>query len=137
MSRPASAKTVKSGSIKLSSRRPSIPNANSERDKFFPSGNTKIRPKTASRISELERTQSATREMSKEEKQKRMENQEAEIRKLELESQDRKRSLQELDVIRDEILGNNQDVFAEEKAAQEAKLLNRAEWAKHEQVTRW
>lgn len=42
--------------------------------------------------------------------------------------------MQEIDKIRDEKYGRNRDPFAEEKAEQDAKLLDRVFLAKHEQV---
>lgn len=135
MSRVASAKVLKSGSIKSTPRRSITRSTNTDREKLFPCANTKIRPKTASKIFDLERAQSA-HVITKQERLKLQENREAEIQKLELESQNRKRSLQELDAIRDEKLLSDQDILAEGKAERDAKLLDQALWAKHEQVTR-
>lgn len=135
--RAVSAKLPKSGiSFKSTSKRSSLQSADGNRNVLTPKNNVKIRPKTASSIkivcnkSDMERTE----QLTKEEKQRQLEKHEAEIRRLELESQNRKRSLQELDMIRDEKLGKNHDPFAEEKAEQESKLLDRAVLAKHEQV---
>lgn len=136
MARAVSAKLPKTGAtLKLTTKRTSIQNADSNRSVLSPSNNLKIRPKTAWKKSDLERVQAANEILTKEEKQKQLEKDEAEIRRLELESKNRKRSLQELDMIRDEKLGKHHDPFAEEKAQQISKLLDRATLAKHEQVS--
>ncbi|XP_031637452.1 trichohyalin-like isoform X2 [Contarinia nasturtii] len=80
-----------------------------------------------------ERIQVARQFNKNQEKQVQIEKEEAEICKLEMESQKRKRILQELDMIRDEKFGKNYDPFAVEKAKKESKLLNRAFLAKQEQ----
>lgn len=135
MPRAVSAKLPKTGaSFKTTPKRPSINSADSNRSVLTHNNNSKIRPKTAWKKSDLERVQAADRLITKEERQRQLEKNEAEIRRLELESQNRKRSLQELDMIRDEKLGKHHDPFAEEKAEQESKLLDRATIAKHEQV---
>lgn len=143
MSRAASAKVIKSRpTIVSASRRSSVQGGNDDHEMLVSSVNLKPRPKTAWKRRDLERLQAATKVISKEEREKLLAKEEAEKRKLELESQSRKRSLQELDAIRDEILGKYEDPFAEEKAEQDTKLLNRALLAKHEQVmnfnwTKW
>ncbi|XP_055295719.1 uncharacterized protein LOC129565177 [Sitodiplosis mosellana] len=134
MPRAVSAKLPKTvASFKTNTKRSSVQSADSNRSVLAPSNNLKVRPKTAWRKSDLERVQAANQILTKEEKQRQLEKNEAEIRRLELESQNRKRSLQELDMIRDEKLGKHHDPFAEEKAEQESKLLDRAILAKHEQ----
>lgn len=134
--RAVSAKLPKTGaSIKSTSKRSSVQSADGNHNVLSPNNNLKIRPKTAWQKSDLERVQAAEQRLTKEEKQRLLEKQEAEIRRLELESQNRKRSLQELDMIRDEKLGKHYDPFAEERAEQESKLLSRALLAKHEQVS--
>lgn len=135
MSRAASAKLPKSRSaIKLATKRSSIVGSDGDREVLFQCSALKARPKTGYKKVELERIQAAKQAISKEEQQKLFEQGEANFQKLELESKIRKRSLQELDAIRDEKLGKNYDPFAEEKIEQEGKLLNRAILAKHEQV---
>lgn len=132
MSRAASAKLLKPRSaIKSATKRSSLL---SDREVLFDCSELKPRPKTAYRKIELERIHAAKQAISKEEQQKLREQRQAEIEKLELESKIRKRTLQELDAIRDEKFGKNYDPFAEEKAEQEGKLLDRALLAKHEQV---
>lgn len=135
MSRAVSAKLPKPRSaIKSATKRSSIVNFDGDREVLFECSALRPRPKTAYKKVELERIQAARQAISKEEQQKLYEQREADIQKLELESKIRKRSLQELDAIRDEKLGRNYDPFAEEKNEQEGKLLNRALLAKHEQV---
>lgn len=135
MSRAASAKVTKSRpAIKSTSRRSSVHGGDGDHEMPISATKLKPRPKTAWKKSELERVRAATKVLSKEERAKLWEIEEAEKRKLELESQSRKRSLQELDAIRDEIMGKNGDPFAEERAEQATKLLDRALLAKHEQV---
>lgn len=99
----------------------------------------KIRPKTAFVKKDfMKRAVSATQGNAKEGQRQNVRDiltYEDEIRKLEIESQKRKKSMQELDMIIDEKLGKNHDPFAEEKAEQESKLLDRALLAKHEQVS--
>lgn len=127
--RAVSAKLSKSaGSIKSASKQSNNQGGDGDRDHL------KVRPKTAWKKSDLERVKVTEKLSSKKEKQQQIENQEAEIQRLELESQNRKKSLQELDMIRDEKLGRNYDPFAEERAKEESKLLDRALLAKHEQV---
>lgn len=134
MSRASSAKLPKSGSAITTSKRSNIFSSTNDLNVLVSAKNLKVRPKTAWKKSDLERFQMPSRNFSKEEKQKQIEKREDEIRRLELESQKRKRCLQELDMLRDEKFGKNVDPFAEEKAEQESKLLNQALWAKHEQV---
>lgn len=136
MSRASSAKLPKSGSAirPTTSKRSNIFSSTNDLNVLVSAKNLKVRPKTAWKKSDLERFQMPSRNFSKEEKQKQIEKREDEIRRLELESQKRKRCLQELDMLRDEKFGKNVDPFAEEKAEQESKLLNQALWAKHEQV---
>lgn len=135
MSRAVSAKLPKPRSaIKSATKRSSIVNFDGDREVLFECSALRPRPKTAYKKVELERIQAARQAISKEEQRKLYEQREANIQKLELESKIRKRSLQELDAIRDEKLGKNYDPFAEEKNELEGKLLNRALLAKHEQV---
>lgn len=132
MSRAVSAKVTKScSSIRSASRRSSVHGTESDREIIFSPKNLRPRPKTAWKKRDLKRIEV----ISKDDNKKLLENEEAEKHRLELESQNRKRCLQELDAMRDEILGNNVDIFAEEKAEMESKLKNRALQAKHEQVT--
>lgn len=135
MSRAVSAKLRKPRSaLKSATKRSSIVNLDDDREVLFECSSLRPRPKTAYKKFELQRIQAATQAISKEDQRKLLEQREADIQKLELESKIRKRSLQELDAIRDEKLGRNYDPFAEEKIEQEGKLLNRALLAKHEQV---
>lgn len=139
MSRASSAKLLrmpKSGSAhRPNSQRSSVTSPTNDLTILASAKNLKVRPKTAWKKSDLDRFQVPRRaNLTKDEIQQQIEKKEAEIRRLELESQSRKRSLQELDMLRDEQLGKNSDPFAEEKAEQELKLLNQALWAKHEQV---
>lgn len=135
MSRAASAKLSKSCSaLKSAAKRPSLLGPDDDREILFDCCALKPRPKTAYKKIELERIQAAKQVISKEEQRNLFEQREADIQKLELESKIRKRSLQELDAIRDEKFGKNYDPFADEKAEHEGKLLNRAQLAKHEQV---
>lgn len=135
MQRAASAKVTKSRPAVKSASNRSIVQGDGDHD--VSAGDLKQRPKTAWKRRDLDRLQAATKINSKEEREKLLAQEEAEKQKLELESQNRKRSLQELDAIRDEILGSHEDPFAEEKAEQESKLLNRALLAKHEQVNNY
>lgn len=138
MSRAASAKLPKSRpAIKSATKRSSVVSSDGDREVLFECSALKPRPKTGYRKFELERIQAAKQAISTEEQRKLFEKREADIQKLELESKIRKRSLQELDAIRDEKLGKNYDPFAEEKIEQEGKLLSRAILAKHEQVERF
>lgn len=135
MSRAASAKLPNSRSTpKSATKRSSVLGRDADRELLFDCNALRPRPKTAYKKIELERIQAAKQAISKEEQRKLFAQREADIQKLELESKIRKRSLQELDAIRDETLGRNYDPFAEEKAEQEGKLLSRALLAKHEQV---
>lgn len=136
MSRAASAKLPKSRTeIKSATKRSSTVGLNGDREVLFDFTTLlKPRPKTAYRKAELELIKVAKQAISKEEQRKLYEQREADLQKLELESKIRKRSLQELDAIRDEKFGKNYDPFAEEKIEQEGKLLDRAILAKHEQV---
>lgn len=99
----------------------------------------KIRPKTAfAKKVDVKRAESATQVNAREGQRQSIRDiltYEDEIRKLEIESQKRKKSMQELDKIIDEKLGKNHDPFAEEKRHCEEKLLDRALLAKHEQVS--
>lgn len=119
---------------KLNSKQSSLASSRGDCTVLTSNNNFINRPKTAWKKSDLERIQSAGDSQSIEMERKQLEQDDAEIRRLELESQNRKRSLQELDMIRDEKLGLSYDSFTEEKATQEANLLNRALLAKHEQV---
>lgn len=135
MSRATSAKSR--SAIKSATKRSSTvctAGIDGDRAVLFNCNALKPRPKTAYRKVELERIAAAKQAISKEEQRKLYEQREADIQKLELESKIRKRSLQELDAIRDEKFGKNYDPFAEEKIEQEGKLLDRALLAKHEQV---
>lgn len=136
MSRAVSANLSKSRSaIKSATKRSSTVGLNVDREVLFDCNVLlKPRPKTGYRKVDLERIQAAKQAISKEEQRKLYEQRENELQKLELESKIRKRSLQELDAIRDEKFGKNYDPFAEEKQEQEGKLLDRALLAKHEQV---
>lgn len=136
MSRAASAKLSKSRStIQSATNRSSTVDLDGDREILF-DGNAllKPRPKTGYRKVELERIKAAKQAISKEDHRKLYEQREIDLQQLELESKTRKRSLQELDAIRDEKFGKNSDPFAEEKLEQEGKLLDRALLAKHEQV---
>lgn len=136
MSRAASAKLPKSRPvIQSATKRSSTAGSGGDREVLYDcDALVKTRPKTAYRRAELERIKAAKQAISKEEQRKLYEQRETDLQKLELESKIRKRSLQELDAIRDEKFGKNYDPFAEEKIEQEGKLLDRALFAKHEQV---
>lgn len=135
MSRAASAKIPKS---RLSMKSASKPAADGDDEMVVACydlrPDLRSRPKTAAIVqkNKLKYVQAGP---TKEEQQKLREAREAEIQKLELESKNRKRSLQELDAIRNEKFGKEDDEFAEEKLELESKLLNRAVLAKHEQVS--
>lgn len=136
MSRAVSAKLPKPRSAikSAATKRSSLVQFDGDREGLFECSALRPRPKTAYKKVELERIQAAKQAISKEEERKLFAQREAEFQKLELESKIRKRSLQELDAIRDEKLGRNYDPFADEKIEQDGKLLNRAQLAKHEQV---
>lgn len=135
MSRAASAKVTKSCSaIRCGSRRSSVQSADIDRNIICSPSNLRPRPKTAWKKSDLQRMEAANHAITLEEKQKLFEKNEAEKQRLEQESHNRKRSLQELDAMRDEIFGQHGDPYAEEKAEMDSKLLNRALLARHEQV---
>lgn len=136
MSRAVSAKLPKPRpAIKsATTKRSSLVQFDGDREVLFECSALRPRPKTAYKKVELERIQAAKQAISKEEERQLFAQREAEFQKLELESKIRKRSLQELDAIRDEKLGRNYDPFADEKIEQDGKLLNRAQLAKHEQV---
>lgn len=86
------------------------------------------------RSAELRRIKTASRIVTKEERQRQADRIEADKCRLERESERRKAFLQSIDRVRDEKLGRNRDPFGEEKAEQESKLLDRAFLAKQEQV---
>lgn len=136
MSRAVSAKLPKPRSAikSATTKRSSLVRFDGDREVLFECSALRPRPKTAYKKVELERIQAAKQAISKEEERQLFAQREAEFQKLELESKIRKRSLQELDAIRDEKLGRNYDPFADEKIEQDGKLLNRAQLAKHEQV---
>lgn len=136
MSRAVSAKLPKPRSAikSAATKRSSLVQFDGDREVLFECSALRPRPKTAYKKVELERIQAAKQAISKEEERQLFAQREAEFQKLELESKIRKRSLQELDAIRDEKLGRNYDPFADEKIEQDGKLLNRAQLAKHEQV---
>lgn len=128
MSRVSSAKLPKTNSfVKLSSRR--VSERPNEAIKA-----SKPRPKTALNQKEYERVRKMGKTISNEETQPKSQKDEGEQRRLEQESEERKRSLRELDAILDEKMGKNQDPFKVELEEQHLKLRSRALSAKHEEV---
>lgn len=138
MSRIASARRhpnllLSGSSATINSKRPTSHKPGSNRDIFVPCHNLKVYPAVLKR-NDLRRVKTASRIVTKEERQRNYEKFEADQRQLEVECENRKRFLKEIDKIRNEKFGTNHDPFADEKAEMEAKLLDRAFLAKHEQV---
>lgn len=125
--------SVSGSSAKLNAKRPNSQKPESVRDILVPCYNPG-NCTTLWKKSDLRRVKTASRIVSKEERQRQIEKIEAERKQQEWESQSRKQFLQEIDKARDERMGKNQDPFAEEKAEKNAEILNRVLLAKFEQV---
>lgn len=115
------------------SARPASQRPESVRDILVPCHNLKAYS-VVLKPPQFRRVKTASRIITNEERQRQADKREAERCRLEKESENRKQFLQGIDRIRDEKLGRNRDPFGEEKAEQEAKMLDRAFLAKQEQV---
>lgn len=134
MSRIASSDRYRTHSSRSNhSARPNSKRPESVRDILVPCSNLKPYH-TILKPPELRRVKTASRIITKEERQRQADRIEAEKCRLERECERRKEFLQNIDRVRDEKLGRNRDPFGEEKAEQESKLLDRAFLAKQEQV---